>query len=112
MKQHITSKAKEYKKASEIYQEIPISMKLKEYLLWQSNSKNRSNTIYVVPSNLTDFITYNVFQEELSIPHKRTFIYNYNFLIKQKLIKINNIDINFINLLIFNYLFEYFYQKI
>jgi erythrocyte band 7 integral membrane protein len=47
--------AKEYKKAAEIYQETPISMKLREYQLWQSVSKNPSNTIYVVPSNLTYF---------------------------------------------------------
>ncbi len=44
-----------YSKAAEIYKENPITLRLREFQLWNSVSKNPNNTIYVVPSNLTDF---------------------------------------------------------
>ena len=48
--------AEMYKKAAEIYKENPITLRLREYQLWQSVSKNPSNTIYVVPSNILDVL--------------------------------------------------------
>lgn len=50
-----------YSEASKIYKENPISLRLREFQLWQSVSKNPSNSIYVVPSNLLDF-----FKEKLN----------------------------------------------
>jgi len=48
--------AKQYSEASKIYGENPITMRLREFQLWSSVSKNQAATIYVVPSNLLDFI--------------------------------------------------------
>jgi len=45
-----------YAKAAEIYKENPITLRLREFQLWNSISKNPNSTIYVVPSNLLDFI--------------------------------------------------------
>ena len=47
--------AKLYSKAAKIYSENPVTLRLREFQLWSSVSKNPNNTIYVVPSNLTDF---------------------------------------------------------
>lgn len=44
-----------YSKAAAVYAENPISLRLREFQLWNSVSKNPNNTIYVVPSNLVDF---------------------------------------------------------
>lgn len=49
--------AREFKKAAEIYSETPVSMKLREFQLWQSVSKNPANTMYIVPSNILDFVS-------------------------------------------------------
>lgn len=48
--------AKQYAEAAKIYSENPITMRLREFQLWSSVSKNPGSTIYVVPSNLLDFI--------------------------------------------------------
>jgi len=45
-----------YSKAAEIYAENPLTMRLREFQLWNSVSKNPNNTIYVVPSNMLDFV--------------------------------------------------------
>ena len=49
--------AKKYKEASEIYVDNPVSLRLREYQLWQSISHSPSSTIYVVPSGIADFLT-------------------------------------------------------
>lgn len=48
--------AKQYSEAAKIYGENPITMRLREFQLWSSVSKNPGATVYVVPSNLLDFI--------------------------------------------------------
>ena len=48
--------AKLYKEASEVYMDNPVSMRLREYQLWQTVSHNPSTTIYVVPSAITDYL--------------------------------------------------------
>lgn len=48
--------AKQYKEASEIYLDNPVSMRLREYQLWQSVSHNPATTIFVVPSAISDYI--------------------------------------------------------
>jgi regulator of protease activity HflC (stomatin/prohibitin superfamily) len=45
-----------YSKAAKIYSENPITLRLREFQLWNSVSKNPNNTIYVVPSSLLDKI--------------------------------------------------------
>lgn len=47
--------AKIYAESSKIYNENPTSLRLREYQLWHSVSKNPNNTIFVVPSNVLDF---------------------------------------------------------
>jgi erythrocyte band 7 integral membrane protein len=47
--------AKQYAEAAKIYAENPITMRLREYQLWQQVSKNPASSIYVVPSNLVEF---------------------------------------------------------
>lgn len=47
--------AKRYSEAAQIYSENPMTVRLREFQLWNSVSKNPSTTIYVVPSNLLDF---------------------------------------------------------
>ena len=42
--------------AAAIYKENPVTLRLREYQLWQSVSKNPNNTIYVIPSNIMDFV--------------------------------------------------------
>lgn len=49
--------AKKYKEASEIYMDNPISMRLREYQLWQSVSHNPATTIFVVPSAISDYLS-------------------------------------------------------
>jgi erythrocyte band 7 integral membrane protein len=44
--------AKQYSEAAKIYSENPLTVRLREFQLWHSVSKNPSNTIYVVPSDL------------------------------------------------------------
>lgn len=44
-----------YSEAAKIYAEDPITLRLREFQLWQSVSKNPNNTMYVVPSNILDF---------------------------------------------------------
>lgn len=46
--------AKQYAEAAKLYQENPLSLRLREFQLWNSVSKSPNNTIYVVPSNLLD----------------------------------------------------------
>lgn len=48
--------AKLYKEAAESYSENEVSLRLREFQLWSSVSKNPNNTIYVVPSNICDFV--------------------------------------------------------
>lgn len=48
--------AKQYHQAARIYSENPMSVRLREFQLWQSVSRNEGTTIYVVPSNLLDFV--------------------------------------------------------
>jgi hypothetical protein len=48
--------AKKYKEASEIYMDNPVSLRLREYQLWQSVSHNPATTMFIVPSNVVDFI--------------------------------------------------------
>lgn len=48
--------AKQYSEAAKIYAENPMSVRLREFQLWNSVSKNPASTIYVVPSNLVDFL--------------------------------------------------------
>lgn len=45
-----------YRKAAEIYKENPISLRLREFQLWSTISNNPNTTIYVVPSNICDFV--------------------------------------------------------
>lgn len=47
--------AKRYSEAAQIYSENPMTVRLREFQLWNSVSKNPGTTIYVVPSNLLDF---------------------------------------------------------
>jgi regulator of protease activity HflC (stomatin/prohibitin superfamily) len=44
--------AEKYSKAAAIYAENPITLRLREFQLWNSVSKNPNSTIYVVPSDL------------------------------------------------------------
>ena len=46
--------AKQYNEAAKIYSENPMTVRLREFQLWNSVSKNPGSTIYVVPSNLLD----------------------------------------------------------
>ena len=46
--------AKKYNEAAQIYAENPVTLRLREFQLWQSISKNPAASIYVVPSNLLD----------------------------------------------------------
>jgi len=48
--------AKIYGDASKIYAENPISLRLREFQLWNSVSKNPNNTIYVIPSSILDMM--------------------------------------------------------
>lgn len=48
--------AKQYSEAAKIYTENPMTVRLREFQLWNSVSKNPGSTIYVVPSNLLDAI--------------------------------------------------------
>jgi erythrocyte band 7 integral membrane protein len=48
--------AKQYKEASEIYLDNPVSMRLREYQLWQSVSRNPATTLFVVPSGIVDYL--------------------------------------------------------
>jgi len=48
--------AKKYQEAAKIYKENPISLRLREFQLWNSVSKNNSNSLFVIPSNLLDFM--------------------------------------------------------
>lgn len=48
--------AKQYNEAAKIYSENPMTVRLREFQLWNSVSKNAGTTVYVVPSNLLDFI--------------------------------------------------------
>ncbi|XWV26035.1 hypothetical protein QJ857_gp1045 [Tupanvirus soda lake] len=48
--------AKQYNEAAKIYSENPMTVRLREFQLWNSVSKNPGSTIYVVPSNLMDFL--------------------------------------------------------
>lgn len=48
--------AKQYNEAAKIYAENPWTIRLREYQLWHSVSKNPGSTIYVVPSNILDNI--------------------------------------------------------
>ena len=48
--------AKQYNEAAKIYSENPMTVRLREFQLWNSVSKNAATTIYVVPSNLLDFV--------------------------------------------------------
>jgi len=52
--------AKQYNEAAKIYTENPMSVRLREFQLWHSVSKNPGTTIYVVPSNLLDTIGKNI----------------------------------------------------
>ncbi len=49
--------AKQYAEAAKIYSENPMTVRLREFQLWNSVSKNPASTIYVVPSNLLDLVT-------------------------------------------------------
>jgi regulator of protease activity HflC (stomatin/prohibitin superfamily) len=48
--------ARKYNEAATIYSENPITLRLREFQLWNSVSKNPGTTIYVVPSNILDFM--------------------------------------------------------
>ena len=48
--------AKQYHEASKIYGENPLTMRLREFQLWNSVSKNPGSTIVVVPSNIVDLL--------------------------------------------------------
>jgi regulator of protease activity HflC (stomatin/prohibitin superfamily) len=49
--------AKQYSEAAKIYAENPMTVRLREFQLWNSVSKNPGTTIYVVPSNLLEKIS-------------------------------------------------------
>ena len=49
--------AEEYNKAAKIYAENPVTLRLREFQLWSSVSKNPASTIYVVPSNICDLLS-------------------------------------------------------
>jgi regulator of protease activity HflC (stomatin/prohibitin superfamily) len=49
--------AEMYSQAAKIYGENPITMRLREFQLWNSVSKNPGSTIYVVPSNIADMVS-------------------------------------------------------
>lgn len=51
--------AEMYKKAAAIYAENPITLRLREFQLWSSVAKNPNSTIFVVPSNVLDFVKSN-----------------------------------------------------
>lgn len=48
--------AKKYNEAAEIYKENPITLRLREFQLWSSVSKNKGKSLFIIPSNLLDFI--------------------------------------------------------
>lgn len=48
--------AKQYNEAAKIYAENPMTVRLREFQLWNSVSKNPGSTIFVVPSNLLESI--------------------------------------------------------
>lgn len=48
--------AKQYNEAAKIYAENPMTIRLREFQLWHSVSKNPGSTIFVVPSNLLENI--------------------------------------------------------
>lgn len=49
--------AKQYNEAAKIYAENPMTVRLREFQLWNSVSKNPGSTIFVVPSNLLETIS-------------------------------------------------------
>lgn len=49
--------AKIYSEAAKIYSENPITLRLREFQLWQQVSKNPASSIYVIPSNLLNSIS-------------------------------------------------------
>lgn len=55
--------AQQYNEAAKFYAENPLTMRLREFQLWNSVSKNPSNTIYVVPSNILDLMNNNLKKE-------------------------------------------------
>jgi erythrocyte band 7 integral membrane protein len=57
--------AKLYKEASEVYLDNPVSLRLREYQLWQTISHNPSTTIFVVPSNIADFPISNILTSQI-----------------------------------------------
>lgn len=50
------STAEMYKKAAAIYAENPVTLRLREFQLWSSVATNPNSTIFVVPSNVLDFV--------------------------------------------------------
>lgn len=48
--------AKQYAEAAKVYAENPMTVRLREFQLWNSVSKNPASTIFVVPSNLLDVL--------------------------------------------------------
>lgn len=59
--------AKQYNEAAKIYSENPMTVRLREFQLWNSVSKNPGTTIYVVPSNLLEGIS-SAFDKKVSQP--------------------------------------------
>ena len=57
--------AKIYNETAKLYAENPITLRLREYQLWQSVSKNPANTIYVVPTSLLNSISNNSNSQKL-----------------------------------------------
>jgi erythrocyte band 7 integral membrane protein len=51
--------AQQYNQSAQIYNENPITMRLRELDAWKSISKNPATTIYVVPSDLTTILKSN-----------------------------------------------------
>ena len=49
--------AKEYNEAAKIYEENPVTLRLREFQLWSSVSKNPNATMFVIPSNLSALVT-------------------------------------------------------
>lgn len=49
--------AKKYSEAAEIYAENPITLRLREFQLWQNVAKEQGNFLAIIPSNILDMVS-------------------------------------------------------
>jgi hypothetical protein len=59
-------------KAAKVYEENPITLRLREFQLWTTVSQNPSSSIYVIPSNLLDFMNPKEVKEVKEVKYNRS----------------------------------------